>query len=135
MGPVCFPETSVTSYQLNAAQLTRGVKASTAPQQQPETSRHARTSCLNWVAPSQFLYVRTELYRIVIVFDVAPIQSAWRFRTVPIPYFSRRPLLSPHWFLPVESKLSICQAVSDGVVFQTSTAPVYPSRSVGLLVQ
>ena len=34
-----------------------------------------------------------------------------------------------------ESKLSICQAVSDGDIFQTNTATVYPSRSFGLLVQ
>ena len=38
-------------YQLPtfAAQLPRGVKASTAPRRQPEISRRARTSCLNCV--------------------------------------------------------------------------------------
>jgi hypothetical protein len=37
------------------------------------------------VSQSQFLYVYTGLYRIMILFDVVAIQSARRFRTVPIP--------------------------------------------------
>ena len=64
------------------------------------------------VSHSQFVYVCTELYRIMIVFDVVSIQSARRFRTVPMPCFSRRPLLSPHWFLPAGKQtvhLSGCQ--------------------------
>ena len=136
-GTIVFPpKRRLPKYQLTQRNCVEELKAWTAPRRKPEIPRRARTSCLNRVAVAIFMSA-TELYG--IIFFCARLGGDTICSTISN---SSYPLIFPDvlFYHHIDSfrRKANCPFVrlsATGVIFQTNTVPVYPSRSVGLVVQ